>query len=61
MKFVLTKPRFDVTACLQHAAENERHAKLVADQDAKEFFLDIAARWYRIAETFEYTRRIERF
>jgi hypothetical protein len=31
------------------------------DPDAKQSFLDLAARWRRIAATFEYIERVDRF
>ena len=58
---MLSKPSTDAAACLQHAADCELRAEQAGDPIAKQSFLDVAARWRRIAETFEYIERIDRF
>jgi hypothetical protein len=58
---VLTKPSIDVADCLQHAAECQLQAERSGDPAAKQQFLDLASRWRRIAETFEYIERVDRF
>ena len=50
----------DAVDCLQHAAACELQAKRASDPAAKQSFLDLAARWRRIAETFEYIERVDR-
>ena len=56
---VRTSP--DVADCLQRAAECELQAERASEPIAKRSFLDLAARWRRIAETFEYVERVDRF
>ena len=58
---VLTKPAIDVANCLRHAAECELWASRSRDLIAKENFLDMAQRWRRIAQTFEYPQRLEKW
>ena len=58
---MLTKPSVDVTECLQHIAECELQAQRATDPAAKAAYLDLAARWRRIAETFDYIERVDRF
>ena len=58
---MLTKPSLDVQDCLQLAAECELQAKRATDPNAKNLFLDMAARCRRVAETFEYVERVDRF
>jgi hypothetical protein len=57
---MLHKPSTDATECLRRARECELHAERVSDSAAKQSFLDLAARWRRIAETFEYIERVDR-
>lgn len=56
-----TKPSLDVQDCLQLAAECELEAVRARDAEAKAFFLDLAARCRRVAETFEHIERADRF
>jgi hypothetical protein len=58
---MLSKPTKDAVDCLHRAAECELQAELDVDPIAKQSFYDLAARWRRIAETFEYIERIDRF
>ena len=58
---MLTELHSDVADCLQHAAECVVQAELVTDPTAREGFLDLAARWRRLAESFRYTERVEHF
>jgi hypothetical protein len=58
---VLTKVSEDAADCLRHAAACEAQAKLATDPTAKQSFLDLAARWRRMAETLDYIERVDRF
>jgi hypothetical protein len=58
---MLLKPPTDVAECLEHAAACELEAERASDPTTKQSFLDLAARWRRIAGTFEYIERIDRF
>ena len=58
---MLVKNSSDVADCLRHAAECELQAERTTDPTAKQSFLDLAARWRRIAATFEYIARVDRF
>lgn len=58
---MLEQPSKDATDCLQRAAECEAQAERTNDPEAKQSFLDLAARWRRIAATFEYIERVNRF
>jgi predicted amidophosphoribosyltransferase len=58
---MLVKTSTDVAECLQHATECELQAEQTSDPTAKQSFLDLAARWRRIAATFEYIERVDRF
>jgi hypothetical protein len=58
---MLSKPSKDAVECLQRAAECELQANQAGDPIAKQSFSDLAARWRRIAETFEYIERVDRF
>jgi len=58
---VLTKPSVNVVDCLQHAAECESQSARTSDPHAKQSFIDLAARWRRVAETFEYIQRVDSF
>jgi len=58
---MLTGLSDDVTDCLQHAAECDMHAARTNDPAAKKDFLDLAARWRRLAESYQYTERISTF
>ena len=58
---MLTKVSEDAADCLQRAAACEAQAQRATDPTAKQSFLDLAARWRRIAETFDYIERVDRF
>jgi hypothetical protein len=58
---VLKNPLNDAAACLQHAAECELQSERAKDPACKQSFLDLAARWRRIAETYEYIERVDNF
>jgi hypothetical protein len=58
---VLKRPVNDAVECLQHAAACELQAERVNDPAAKQSFFDVAARWRRIADTFEYIERVDEF
>jgi hypothetical protein len=49
----------DAVECLQRATECEMQAERAADLIAKQSFLDLAARWRRVAETFKYIDRVD--
>ena len=54
------QPSKDATECLARATECELQAKRAGDPVAKQSFLDLAARWRRIAATYEYIDRVDR-
>jgi hypothetical protein len=56
---MLRKPSSDAAECLQHATECELQAERASDPTAKQSFLDLAARWRRIAATYEYIDRVD--
>lgn len=58
---MLSKVSEDATDCLRHAAACESQAKLATDPAAKQSFIDLAARWRRVAETFDYIERVDRY
>jgi hypothetical protein len=58
---MLSSPSKDAVECLQRATECELQAARAGDPIAKQSFLDLAARWRRIAETFDYVERTDRF
>ena len=51
----------DALECLQRAADCELQAERANDPTAKQAYLDLAARWRRIAETCEYIERVDNF
>jgi hypothetical protein len=57
---MLHKPSADAADCLRRASECELEAERASDPTARQNFLDVAARWRRIAETFEYLERVDR-
>ena len=58
---MLTKPSTDVADCLQHAIECERQAERTADPIARASFGDLAKRWRRLAQSYEYTESLGSF
>jgi hypothetical protein len=58
---MLTKLSDDAVGCLQHAADCERQAQLSRHPLTEQSFLDLANRWRRIAETFEFIEGVDRF
>jgi len=58
---VLTKLAAEVADCLQHAAECEVQAKQTTDPITRASFIDLAARWRRLAESYQYTDRLTSF
>ena len=56
----LVKPSLNVTDCLQQAARSELEATRTRDPAARDFFLDVADRWHRIATTFTYIEQRRR-
>ena len=58
---MLSQSSKDAAECLAHATECELQAERASDPVAKQSFLDLAARWRRIAATFQYIERVDRF
>ena len=58
---MLRKPLPDAAECLQRAADCELQAERTHDVEMRQFFLEAAQRWRQIAETYEYTDRVNRF
>ena len=48
-------------ACLAHAAEMEERAYVSLHPQAKADFLDMARRWRKLAESYQFVERIEDF
>ena len=57
---MLVRLSAEAARCLQQADECEAAAESATDPTAKRSFLDVAARWRRIAETREYLSRVDR-
>jgi hypothetical protein len=58
---MLTRQSVDAVDCLQRATECELQAQRVSDLVARQSFLDLAARWRRIADTCDFIERVDRF
>jgi hypothetical protein len=58
---MLTRPSVDTVDCLQRATECELQAQRVSDLVARQSFLDLAARWRRIADTCDFIEHVDRF
>ena len=58
---MLTRPSVDAMDCLQRATDCELQAEQAGDFVARQSFLDLAARWRRIADTCEFIERVDRF
>lgn len=58
---MLTRPSVDTVDCLQRATACELQAQQASDLFAKQSFLDLAARWRRIADTCEFIEQVDRF
>ena len=58
---MLNKLSDDIADCLQHAAECELQAERTSDPVARASFADLAARWRRLAQSYEYTESLGSF
>ena len=58
---MLIRPSTEVMDCLQHAADCLARAGCASHPDEKQSFLDLADRWRRIAETYQYIERVTLF
>jgi hypothetical protein len=50
-----------VRECLEKAAENRRKAEAATDPDMQRFYLNMEARWFGLAESYDHTRRTNEF
>jgi hypothetical protein len=50
-----------IRECYQHAEDCERQAKIQTDPALRQDFLDSAARWIKLAHSYEFTERLTRF
>ena len=51
----------NVADCLLRAAEVERRAREASDPELKANLLDIARRWARLAESYQFVESVDRF
>jgi hypothetical protein len=50
-----------VRECLEKAAENRRKAEAATDPDVQRFYFKMEARWFGLAESYDNTRRTNKF
>jgi hypothetical protein len=50
-----------IRECHLHAEDCERQAQLQTDPALRQDFLDTAARWLKLAQSYEFTERLQRF
>jgi hypothetical protein len=50
-----------IRECHRHAEECERQAQLQRDPGLKQDFLDQAGRWLKLAASYEFAERLQRF
>ena len=58
---MLQKLSENITECLAHAVESQRRSDEAMDPATKHEFADMAARWRRLAESYQFVERIDRF
>jgi hypothetical protein len=58
---MLQKLSDHVAECASHAVEAQRRADEVIDPATKREFADMADRWRRLADSYQFVERISRF
>jgi hypothetical protein len=58
---MLQKLSDNIAECMSHAVEAQRRAAEAADLATKRENADMAHRWLRLAESYQFVERIERF
>ena len=58
---MLQKLSDNIAGCLAHAAEMQRRADEATDARTKQEFADMADRWCRLAESYQFVERIGHF
>jgi hypothetical protein len=58
---MLQKLSDHVAECVSHAVEAQRRADEVIDPTTKREFADMADRWRRLADSYQFVERINRF
>jgi hypothetical protein len=58
---MLTKLPHNVEECLQRATDCAVKAEIAIDPVARQSFIDLAAKWRAIAETYQYIERVDLF
>jgi hypothetical protein len=47
--------------CLKRAAESRARAESTSDKQTKRMFLDMEQKWLRLAQSYEYVERLQKF
>jgi len=58
---MLQKLSENIAECLAHAAKAERRADEATDSTIKREAADMADRWRRLAESYQFVERVNRF
>lgn len=58
---LLDNPSEKIRECHRHAEDCERQAQLQTDPGLRQNFLDTAARWLKLAQSYEFAEQLQRF
>jgi hypothetical protein len=58
---VLQNVSAEIRECLERAADCVRQAELERDPKLRQDFLDLARRWRKLADSYEFASRLETF
>ena len=58
---MLQKLSDNIAECLSHAVEAQRRADEAADAATKQEFAEMADRWRRLADSYQFVERINHF
>jgi len=58
---MLQKLSDNIADCVSHAVEAQRRADAAADLESRREYADMAGKWRRLAESYQFVERIERF
>jgi hypothetical protein len=58
---MLQKVSDDVALCHGRAEDNRRRAEVETDQKRKAQYLDLEARWLKLAASYEFTEQLNHF
>jgi len=58
---MLQKLTDNIAECVSHAVEAQRRADEAADSASKREFADMADRWRRLADSYQFVERINHF